>query len=360
MRRGAIVRLVTLGVVLGLGATALAIFIPWLPEASSDQAEEIDFVFWFTTAICIGIFSVVAAIAIYSVMKFRVPLDDEEDGLPIHGHTGIEIVWTAVPFLLVTAIGVVSAVALARNDRLPADHMVVNVLGRQFAWQFMYPPDNAPAPPKDELECDQQAVKSRCLTSTQLHLPLDVPVELRMRADDVIHSFWVPQFRQKQDMLPDQVTKLIITPTKVGKYEVLCTELCGLGHSVMRSAAIVSSRADFDRWKREAGRQNAPGGGANAGEAVFSQNGCGSCHTLKAAGATGTVGPDLDKLSDEAQKAGKPVEAFVRESIVNPGAYVQPGFPNNVMPKTYASLPKQQLDALVQYLVQSSQGGSSR
>ena len=115
--------------------------------------------------------------------------------------------------------------------------MVVNVVGRQFAWQFMYPPTNAPNPPKDELECDLSRPSSACLTSTQLHLPLDVPVELQMRADDVIHSFWVPQFGQKQDMLPDQVTKLVITPTKVGGYPVLCTELCGLGHSLMRSAA---------------------------------------------------------------------------------------------------------------------------
>jgi cytochrome c oxidase subunit II len=234
----------------------------------------------------------------------------------------------------------------------------VNVVGRQFAWQFMYPPANAPDPPKDELECDQAAVKPKCLTSTQLHLPLDVPVELRMRADDVIHSFWVPEFRQKQDMLPDQVTRIIITPTKVGEYEVLCTELCGLGHSVMRSAAFVSTRADFAKWKREAGKQTAPGG--NAGEAVFTQNGCASCHTLKAAGATGTVGPSLDELPQEARKAGKPLEAFIHESIVNPNAYVQPGYPENVMPKTYATLPREQLDALVQYLVQSTQGGSSR
>jgi cytochrome c oxidase subunit II len=358
VRRGAIVRLVTLGVVLGLGATAVAIFIPWLPEQSSDQAAEIDFVFWFTTAICVGIFSVVAAIAVYSVIKFRVPLDDEEDGLPIHGHTGIEIVWTVVPFVLVTAIGIVSAVALARNDRLPEDHMVVNVVGRQFAWQFLYPPADAPDPPRDKLECDQQAVKAKCLTSSQLHLPLDVPVELRMRSDDVIHSFWVPEFRQKQDMLPNEVTKIVITPTKVGEYEVLCTELCGLGHSVMRSAAFVSTQADFDKWKSEAGKQTAPGGGAGA--AVFTQNGCNSCHTLKAAKATGTVGPNLDELPQEAQKAGKPLEDFIRESVTDPNAYVQPGYPENVMPKTYANLPKEQLDALVQYLVKSTQGGSSR
>jgi cytochrome c oxidase subunit 2 len=126
----------------------------------------------------------------------------------------------------------------------------------------------------------------------------------------------------------------------------------------MRAAAIVSTRADFAKWKAEAGKQTS--GGANAGQAVFTQNGCASCHTLKAANATGTIGPDLDELPQAAQRAGKPLEAFVRESIVNPDAYVAPSFQKGVMPKTFATLPKEQLDALVQYLVDSSKGGGSR
>jgi cytochrome c oxidase subunit 2 len=358
VRRGAIVRLVVLGIVLGLGATAVAVFISWLPEQASVQAEEIDFVFWFVTAICIVVFAVVASIAVYSVLKFRAPPDDDSDGLPIHGHTGIEIVWTVVPFLLVTAMGIVSAVALARTEEIPEDSMVVNVVGRQFAWQFLYPPDDAPEPAEDQLECDVEGVAGRCLSSGQLYLPLGVPVHLRMRADDVIHSFWVPEFRQKQDLLPNKVTNIAITPTKVGEYEVLCTELCGLGHSVMRAAAIVYTQDDFDRWKREAGEQT--GGGGNAGEAVFAQNGCGSCHTLEAANATGTTGPSLDELPQAAERAGVPLEEFVRESIVEPDGYLAPGFPAGVMPKTYADLPDEQIDALVQYLVRSTEGGGSR
>ena len=358
MRRGAIVRLVVLGVVLGLGATAVAILIPWLPESASTQADDIDFVFWFVTVICIAVFAVVASIAVYSVIKFRAPPDDDADGLPIHGHTGIEIVWTVVPFLLVTAMGIVSAVALARTEEIPDDAMVVNVVGRQFAWQFLYPPENAPDPGEDELECHTEAVRARCVTSAQLHLPVDVPIHLRVRADDVIHSFWVPEFRQKQDLLPGQVRSLAITPTRVGEYEVLCTELCGLGHSTMRAAAIVTSQADFDRWKREAGRQTR--GGGDAGAAVFAQNGCGSCHALEEANATGMTGPSLEELPQQARRAGKPLQAFVRESIVQPDAYVEEGFTAGVMPKTYADLPEEQIDALVQYLVRSSREGGSR
>jgi cytochrome c oxidase subunit II len=358
VRRGAIVRLVALGVVLGLAATAVALFIPWLPEQASKEGERIDFVFWFVTGICIAVFAVVAAIAVYSVLKFRAPPDDDLDGLPVHGHTGIEIVWTVVPFLLVTSMAIVSTVALAKNDHLPEDHMVVNVIGRQFAWQFLYPPANTPEADEDELECQVEQVATRCVSSSDLRLPLNVPVLLRMRADDVLHSFWVPEFRQKQDLLPGQVRTIIVTPTKVGRWEVLCTELCGLGHSVMRSAAVVSTQAEFDSWLRESSQQNA--GGGDAGAAVFAQNGCGSCHTLEDANATGNAGPNLEELPQAAERAGKPLEEFVRESIVEPDAYVEEGFNRGVMPKTYADLPDEQIDALVQYLVRSTREGGSR
>jgi cytochrome c oxidase subunit 2 len=130
---------------------------------------------------------------------------------------------------------------------------------------------------------------------------------------------------------------------------VICTELCGLGHAVMRTSAIVMKQSAFDAWVNKQGKA-VSGTGAQAGKSVFVNNGCNSCHTLKAAGATAKIGPDLDKLPQEAKGAGKPLEAFVRESIVDPNAYVAPGYPKNVMPQTFGSLPKDQLDALVQYL----------
>jgi cytochrome c oxidase subunit 2 len=262
--------------------------------------------------------------------------DDDSDGPPIHGHTGVEIVWTAVPAILVTAISIVSSIALVKNDDAGKNPMNVNVTARQFAWTFSYP--------------DQGD-----LTSAQLRLPLDRTVKLHLRALDVIHSFWVPEFGQKQDAVPGQDTSLVITPNKVGTYPVICTELCGLGHALMRSSAIVMKPAAFQAWLHE--QQNAakapPG---QAGLAVFTSNGCASCHTLKAANATGTAGPDLDKLPAYAKQAGKPLDDFVKESIVDPNVYVQPGFPKNLMP-SFSTLPADQLDALVTFLVDSSKGG---
>ena len=339
MRRRSIVQLVVLGLLFGGAAAAVALLVPWLPPADAKQADRIQFVFWFTTAICVAIFGLVAAVIVYSVIHFRAAPDDDSDGAPIHGHTGLEIVWTAIPAALVTAISIVSAVVLAQNGNAGSDKLTVNVTGQQFAWSFQYPQyDN--------------------LTSATLHLARDRPTELLITAKDVIHSFWVPEFGQKQDAVPGAVNKLVITPTKNGTYPVICTELCGLGHAVMRSEAVVADRAAFDSWVKKQ-QQALKAGPGQAGLAAFTANGCGSCHTLAAAKATGKIGPDLDKLLADAKKAGKPLEDYVRESIVSPNDYIVPGFHANVMPETYAQqLPKDQLDSLVQFLVKSSQKGS--
>ncbi len=343
MRRGSVVQLVALGAVFGAAAAGVALLITWLPRSASEQADRIDFVFWFVTAICIAIFALVAAVIVYAVFNFRAGPDDDSDGPPVHGHTGLEIVWTAVPAVLVTAISIVSAVVLAKNEHIPRaaagsanplKPLVVDVTAQQFAWLFKYP-------------------RYQNATSSTLRLPVHATVQLRLRALDVLHSFWVPEFGQKQDAVPGLVTKLVITPKRLGTFPVICTELCGLGHALMRSEAEVMTAAKFKQW---ATSQKTGGGGGASAKTLFVSNGCNGCHTFKPAGATADVGPDLDKLAEEARQAGKPLEEFIRESIVNPNAYVEPGYPKGLMPGTYAGLPQAQLDALVKFLA----GGSKQ
>jgi cytochrome c oxidase subunit 2 len=336
VRRGAIVQLTLLALIIGGLTTAVAVIPVWLPPSAAEQADRIDFVFWYVTIICVVIYAIVIAALVYSAWKFRVGPDDDSDGPPIHGHTGLEIGWTAIPFALVTSMAIVSAIVLARNDRTGSNPLKVDVTAQQFTWSFKYP--------------DQHN-----LTSSVLRLPVDRPARFTIRALDVLHSFWVPEFGQKQDAVPGTTTELTITPNRVGTYPIICTELCGLGHAVMRSTVLVMSKDDFEAWTSKSGKSSG-GGGAAAGKTVFVDNGCGACHELTAAKSAGKVGPNLDKLPDYAQQAGKPLEQFVRESIVNPDAYVEKGYPQNVMPKSFASLPKDQLDALVNYLVESSKG----
>ncbi|HEY6150876.1 MAG TPA: cytochrome c oxidase subunit II [Gaiellaceae bacterium] len=344
MRRGSVAQLVAIGIVCGGVAALVAIFIPWLPDPASRQAGRIDFVFWFVTVICIAIFALVAAVIIYALVKFRAQPGEDMDGPPIHGHTGLEIVWTAVPAALVTAISIVSAIVLAKNDHLPKASaanpnplkpLVVDVTAQQFAWSFQYPDFGK-------------------LTSATLKLPLKAPVELRITSLDVTHSFWVPEFGQKQDAVPGSTTKLVITPDKNGTYPVICTELCGLGHAVMRSRAEVMPEQKFLSWAKAGQKQAGGGGGGASGKAVFTNNACATCHTFKPAGSTAKIGPDLDNLKQEAQRAGQPLEQFIRKSIVDPTAYVEPGYPQGIMPQTFSSLPKDQLDALVTYLQQGA------
>jgi len=339
MRRGSIASLVGMGIIAGGVATAVALALPWLPKPAAKEADRIDVLFWFVIAICIVVFAIVIAVMAYSIIHFRAAPDDDSDGPPIHGHTNLEIIWTLIPTLLVTAIGIVSAIILGRNDAAGANFLRVNVTAQQFAWSFSYP-------------------DAKGLTSGVLRLPKGRSVVLTLHAKDVIHSFWVPEFSQKQDTVPGITTKLHITPNRLGTFPVICTELCGLGHAVMRTRAIVMTPAAFDKWLKSQSKAASSPATAVSGAAVFKSNQCGACHTLTAAGTSGTIGPDLDKLHQYARVAGRPLAAFVKQSIVDPNAYIEKGFPKSVMPGTFGkTLSTQQLDSLVQYLISSSKKG---
>ena len=334
MRRGSIASLLGIGVIAGGVAAAVALAVPWLPVSASKEAGRIDFEFWFVVTICIVIFAVVAAAILYSVVRFRAAPDDDSDGPPIHGNTRLEIAWTLIPTVLVTAIGITSAIVLSRDDALAKNALHVDVIAQQFTWTFKYP---------------------NGLTSATLMLPNGRETQLRFQSKDVIHAFFVPEFRENEDIVPGLTTSINVTPTRLGTYPVICNELCGLGHSTMRSTAVVMTQAAFAKWLKAQGQAVTSPNAGIAGAAIFKNNGCAACHTLTAAAATGKIGPDLDTLPAEAQKAKQPLAPFVRASIVDPNAYVEPGFPKNVMPQTFGkALSKQQLDALVSYLINSS------
>ena len=231
MRKG-IVQLVAIGLVVAGILIAVALVFKWLPTSASEQFDRIQAVYWFATAIAIGIFSLVTAVIVFSVWKWRVPRDDDADGPPIHGNTGLEIAWTAVPALLVIAIGIFSAVVLAKNGEAgPKPPLHVSVIGQQFAWKFVYP-----------------AYGNK--TTGELVLPIHRQAKFTLTSVDVIHSFWVPNFGQKMDAVPGIKTSIYVTPTRLGNYQVVCAELCGLGHATMRAKASVVSEAQFEKWAK--------------------------------------------------------------------------------------------------------------
>jgi cytochrome c oxidase subunit 2 len=334
VRRGAIVRIAGIGIVIAILVTLVAVLIQWLPTSASKQMDRIEFVYWFATVICIGIFSLVMAVLIYSVLTFRSPPEDESDGPSIHGHTGLEIAWTVVPAILVIAIGVLSAVVLSQNGNAGTNPMTIKVFAQQFSWRFEYP-------------------DSGNLKSGQLVMPVDRNITFEMNSADVIHSFWIPEMGQKQDLVPGIDTSIVITPTRTGTFSLVCTELCGLGHATMRSTVKVVSQADFDAWIAE---QKSGGGTGTSGAAVFSSAGCSACHAFKPAGSTGAIGPSLDNLAAAAKQAGMDPAAFVKESIVDPNKVIAPGYAPDVMPPNFGkTLSAAEIDALVAYLTGAQQ-----
>jgi cytochrome c oxidase subunit 2 len=312
----------------------VAVLIPWLPDPASEQMKRIEDVYWFATIICIGIFALVMSVLIYSVMTFRAAPEDESDGPSIHGNTGLEIVWTVVPAILVIAIGVVSAVVLSQNGDKGSNPMTIRVFAQQFSWRFEYP-------------------DSKGLKSYELVMPLNRNITFELQSADVIHSFWIPAMGQKQDVVPGIDTSIVITPTRVGRFPLVCVELCGLGHATMRSPVTVVSQADFDKWVAE---QQGNGSKDADGAAVFSSAGCGGCHAFKPANTNGAIGPNLDNVAADAKKAGEDPAAYVKESIVDPNKVIATGYSKDVMPGDFgSSLSAKEIDALVTYLTAGTQ-----
>ena len=338
IRRAAVVKMVVVAAIAALIATLVAVLIDWLPDSASEEMDRITFVYWFATIICIGIFALVVAVIVEAVWAFRVQPDDDTDGPPIHGHTGLEVAWTVVPAILVIAIGVVSAVVLSKNADAGSNPLTINVFAQQFAWRFDY---------------------AGGVQSDELVMPVHRSVRFEMDSPDVIHSLWIPEMGQKQDVVPGTVQKIVITPTRTGRFRLICTELCGLGHSTMRAPVRVLEQPAFDKWLEKqssarggsAGGGSAGGGGAQVGKKSFASAGCGGCHAFEPAGTDAEIGPSLDNLAADAEKAGKPLPDYIRESIVNPNAYVVPSYKSGVMPTTFGeTLKPEELDGLVVFL----------
>jgi cytochrome c oxidase subunit 2 len=178
---------------------------------------------------------------------------------------------------------------------------------------------------------------------------LNRSARFELESADVIHSFWIPDMGQKQDLVPGIKTSIIVTPTRTGVFSLVCAELCGVGHATMRATVRVLSQEDFAAWVEE--RKSGDGGGGDDAGAVFADAGCAACHAFAPAGSTGEIGPGLDDLVAAAQKAGQDPADYVRDAIVDPGKVIAPGYADGVMPSSYGeTLSEAEIDALVAYL----------
>jgi len=274
---------------------------------------------------------------VYSLVVFRRRKGETGDGEHIEGNTSLEVTWTFIPLVIVVILGYIGADNLAQIRRVDPQAEQIKVVGFQWGWRFEYP---------------------QGFVSNTLYLPVDKQVVLKMESSDVLHSFWVPEFRVKHDLVPGRVEDYRITPTLVGDYKVRCAEICGTSHAYMLADVKVVPQAEYDAWvseqaviaaaEAEAALANPDAG---RGEKLYNEAGCKACHSLD--GSQG-VGPTWKGLwgSQVLLADGSSVladEGYIIESIREPSAKVHQGFSPNAMP-SFAYLKDGQIADLIEFI----------
>ncbi len=359
-----IITVVVIGVVLIAIGAFVGLTARWMPVEASAEAASVDSLFNFMLAIATIVFLIVEGGIIYSIIRFRRKAGDDTDGPPDHGNTALEITWTAIPAVIVFVLTIYSYKVFSDIQSPQPNETVIDVAGQQFQWRFTYPYE-----PYPDLTAEQNAAAQASMTSDELHVPVGHPVRVDITALDVMHGFYIPEFRIKQDAIPGHQTSTRFTPTLVGEYAVECSELCGTGHADMsrRNKVFVQSQADYDAFVadlRSKARLAAtdPRRPDRGKQLMVQKYPCGSCHTLTDAGLTGTIGPNLNGVATRAANnqdnrlTGSGVTdaaGYMRKSIIDPSAYIVPGF-QDLMPKTFGDptvMPEDDREAIVNYLL---------
>ena len=299
---------------------------PLFPEAASTFAGEIDAIYWALVGISVFFGSIIVAGLTVSAVRYRAGSKASRAGV-VSDHLTLELSWSLIPLTIALGIFAWSSKVFIEMRVAPSNAMTVYVVGKQWMWKVQHPEGNKEI--------------------NELHVPVGKPVKLYMTSQDVIHSFFIPAFRTKADVLPNRYTTQWFEATRAGEYHLFCAEYCGTSHSGMRGKVVVMEQADYENWL--AGKM---GGDmmASSGEKLFAQFGCQTCHRTD----SGQRGPALDGLwgGKVTLSTGETVAAdaeYVRESILNPGAKIVKGY-QLLMPTYKTQLTPEQVNELVEYV----------
>lgn len=307
------------------------------PVQAAAQAIPIDWLFDLELKLIAFFFSVIVVPIVYSLVVFRSDEGDPTDGPHIEGNTTLEITWTLIPLIIVIILGIIGADNLKRVLAVDPRANVIKVVGFQWGWRFEYP---------------------QGFISNELYLPIDQQALLEMESLDVIHSFWVPEFRIKQDIVPGQTTEYRITPNLLGSYVVRCAELCGTDHAYMLGNIHVVSQEEYSIWvegqvkiatELEQFSEGKPD--PDRGKQLYETTGCKACHSID--GSIG-VGPSWSGLfGHEVSLADGSVivadEEYLFNSIKQPALQTVAGYSSNAMPD-FSYLKDTQIDDLVEFI----------
>jgi cytochrome c oxidase subunit II len=238
--RTIVLRAVGIGVVAAGIGILIGLVIPWFPPAAATQAHAIDTLYYVLIIVTVPVFVLVTSVVLFSVWRFRMrPGEEREDGPPIHGNTQLEVIWTALPSVLIAALVVYAAIVLADIGQKKKGEETIGVTGQQFSWSFSYP--------------GYKDGQGQTIVTPVLFMELNKPVVFEIHAVDVIHTFWVPAFRIQEDAVPGITTSFRATPDRLGTYAVVCNQLCGYGHSTMRTTLHIVTTAGFQTFLAEHG-----------------------------------------------------------------------------------------------------------
>jgi cytochrome c oxidase subunit 2 len=301
----------------------------WFPVQASTLAEKSDWTFYYIYWISAFFTAVIVAAMVFMAIRYRYR-KGEWDGADSPGHSlALELTWSGIPFLLTIAMWYSGFKTYMYGDTPPPNGYEIQVKARQWSWEFIYP---------------------NGAKSDELHLPVNENVTFVMSSADVLHSFWIPAFRVKKDIVPGRYTKTWVNAIMEGQYTMFCTEYCGKDHSQMNAQVFVQDRASFDEWVGLAADPYGEMLPVEIGEKIYNQQ-CIACHTTD---GTVRIGPSWQGIwgKESNFEDGTKLlvdENYIKESILDPGAKVVAGFPNAMT--TYRGVfNDSEIDGLIAYI----------
>ncbi|MBZ0292017.1 MAG: cytochrome c oxidase subunit II [Anaerolineae bacterium] len=313
------------------------------PTQGSAESRQVDDLFKFMLVIGGAIFLLVQGLLVYSVIRFRAKPGDTSDGPPIHGNATLELVWTAIPSVIVLVLVIYSYNVWISNTAAKDNEQVVQGIGRRFAWSFTYevpetaiPDDVSVSDLSPTVQTQLEAKNSFTITSNELHTYVGRPVKVLLNTEDNQHAFWIPAMRIKQDLLAGRTTEARFTPIEAGNYPIVCAELCGDGHGAMRAEIVVHPDEEtYLAWFNDTANTvfYPPEDPVERGRQILASGAypCSGCHTLSDLGWQGVTGPNLNGVGDRADSVraaatGETPEEYLHRSIYFPSEYLVPGF----------------------------------
>jgi cytochrome c oxidase subunit II len=305
--------------------------IVWFPHQASTTARSVDNLFWFLFIVCGSVGLLVAGLLITFAVRYRRQPGTPTPG-PMKGNVPLEIFWSTTPMAIFIVMFVWGAMVYFDAYRAPDNATVIYVVGKQWMWKFQHP--------QGQREINE------------LHVPAGRPFKLMMTSEDVIHSFFVPDFRIHMDVLPDRYTTVWFHATRPGTYHLFCSQYCGTNHAGMIGRVVVMEQADYENWLQ----QNAEGSPAIEGRKTFLKYRCISCHSADAEARA----PVLEELFGKRVilRDGRTViadEHYLRESMLDPGAKIVVGY-ENIMPTFKGQLDEQEIIELIAFIQSLKKG----